>query len=321
MDVYAEITNYLTDLYPVCDWQLLLTTIEKTASRRPRHWELPLVTCQAVGGALEQAIPAAASVACLQMSIIHIDDLLDSDPRGLYKKEGMPAVANLAAALQSLSLEALMRGNLAQDRTVDALRNLNWTALVTAYGQALDEQNLSDEAVDEDAYWRLVRMKSSPFFGAAFYTGALAGNAPAETSQQLQQFGHLYGEVVQIHDDLKDALAIPASPDWLQGRSPLPILYAQSVAHAERERFLTLRNALADPAALIEAQRILIRCGAVSYCIDQLIGRYRTLRQLLDAMSLAKSEGLQNLLNAAAAPVSSLLRGAGMTDAARLVDS
>ncbi len=60
---------------------------EQDASLRT-DWQLPMLACQAVGGDPAAAIPAAAAVACLQSSIILVDDMLDADPRGSYHSLG-----------------------------------------------------------------------------------------------------------------------------------------------------------------------------------------------------------------------------------------
>lgn len=72
--------------------------------------------------------------------------------------------------------------------------------------------------------------------------------------------------MIQLHDDLNDTMAVPANPDWLQGRKPLPILFAQSVDHPDHARFQELCQDISNENALREAQDILIRCGGVSYC-------------------------------------------------------
>jgi geranylgeranyl pyrophosphate synthase len=182
--------------------------------------------------------------------------------------------------------------------------------LETAFGQQLDLQ----QAEDEETYWQLVQTKSSPFFSAAFYIGALVGGASEETACQFEELGRLYGEMIQIHDDLNDVMTTPADPDWLQGRSPLPILFAQVVAHPERERFVELRQIAAEPAALAEAQAILIRCGAVSYCVDQLIRRYHAAQGVLGGIRLVQDQELANLFESLVEPIWKLLEEVGVTN-------
>ena len=146
------------------------------------------------------------ALACLQISII----LIDADPRGEHHCIGMPATANAAAAFQAAGLEIVAQWGYPPATQCAILRLFNQMVLTTAYGQYLDTQSLNDEA----AYWRQVELKSAPFFGSAFHIGALAGGADEETAVQLQQLGLLYGKLIQIHDDLGDTMAQPATPDW-----------------------------------------------------------------------------------------------------------
>ncbi|MFW6068866.1 MAG: polyprenyl synthetase family protein [Chloroflexota bacterium] len=305
MNPYAEIAAYLVRIRPARTWSELQDLIHNTATRRPHHWRLPLLACEATGSAVQRALPAAAAVACMHMSIMLLDDMLDADRDGLYRQLGMPATANLAAALQSLALQALASGHLPPSLKRSMMASINCATLVTAYGQYLDVQHI----VDETAYWRVTRLKSAPFFGAALHTGALAAAAPSSTARSLRQFGRLYGEIVQIHDDLKDVFARPASPDWRANSAALPILFAETVNHPQRQRFATLKRRVAEQDALLEAQSILIRCGAVSYCVDQALRRHGLMRQLLSTIPLEVPAPLEDLLEALIAPIEALIDG------------
>ncbi|MCI0395661.1 MAG: polyprenyl synthetase family protein [Chloroflexi bacterium] len=309
MDTYTLVVDFVLALPPVRSWTGMSTLLERAAHGKPHDWQLPLLACEAVGGRPNQAIPAAAAVACSQISIILVDDMLDADARGEYHQVGLPAAANLAVAFQVAGLEALAHSSAPSETRLAALQAVRQMALTTALGQHWDTQNPADEA----AYWRLVQTKSSPFFEAALYAGALLGGASPELAGQLKQFGHVYGQIIQIHDDLNDAMATPANADWLAGRSPLPILFAQVVDHPGRERFLQLRQAIPRPEALAEAQKILIRCGAVSYCVDQLLRRYQAAQRLLAAMPLAAPGRLAGLLEPVISPVQALLTEIGVS--------
>ena len=52
-----------------------------------------------------------------------------------------------------------------------------------------------------------------------------------------------------------------------------------------------------------EAQRILIHCGAVSYCVDQLVRRHQAAHQILVSIPLVRREALETLLEEIIAPV------------------
>jgi geranylgeranyl pyrophosphate synthase len=233
--------------------------------------------------------------------------LLDADPRGEHQTLGAPAAANLAAAFQAAALEVISQEGKGCNPTVKLAcwHSLNQMMLTTAFGQYLDVQNPADEA----AYWRVVETKSAPFYGAALQIGALAGGASLDIAERLQQLGCLYGEIIQLHDDLNDAMAAPANPDWTLGRSSLPMLFAQSVEHSEQGRFLELRRVLQsmpDPEALAEAQRILIRCGAISYSIYELTRRHQAAQEILNGLKVSQRTGLELLFEDALEPVKKL---------------
>ncbi|MBN2501961.1 MAG: polyprenyl synthetase family protein [Anaerolineales bacterium] len=250
--------------------------------------------CEAFQGSVENTIPVIAAIACLHRSIIVLDDMLDEDPRGEYHQLGAGVAANQAAILQAAALQIVANTDWEADIKLAVGKALNEMTLHTALGQHLDVHNPATEA----EYWELARGKSSPFFIASVYVGALLGGAPLEVAAELKKFGELYGEIVQINDDLADAMQTPPSPDWVHGRNPLPILYAQLVPHPDRERFLALRDQVTagDAQALEEAQTILIHCGAVSYCVEQLLHRYQLARDHLASLYLPNPDRLERML-------------------------
>ena len=312
MDTFEQASAYFSSLPVAAQWEEMQSLFRRVADGRPKHWLLPVRACEAVGGTPEQAIPAVAAIACAHIGIILVDDMLDDDPRGEYRRIGAPSAANLAGAFQSAALEAVTRPVLSYDAQLAALGGMNTMFLSTALGQAWDVQSPNDE----ETYWRVVRTKSSPFFGAALHIGALMGGATVPIAEQLKDLGSLYGEMIQIHDDLNDCLESPANPDWIQGRSPLPILFAKLVDHPDRARFLDLCRDIATPrmqGGVEEAQGILIRCGAVSYCVDQLLRRYVSARARLDANPPPNRQALDDLLEDVVTPVWKLFESIGET--------
>jgi geranylgeranyl pyrophosphate synthase len=299
MNVYTWIVDYISNLPVLKGWNEAKALIDHAASMQPRDWQLPIVTCKAVGGSTEAAIPACAAIACAQVGIILIDDLLDEDPRGEYHKLGVAQTANYAAAHLSIALQSIYCSPAPTSIKLPAARSLNQMITTVAFGQYLDTKNSGTE----EAYWEVARTKSAPFFGATLELGAFFGGAPTKTIKELAMFGGLYGEMVQIHDDLNDCMTEPAGPDWIKDRLSLPILFAQTVDHPERVRFHELKKKMSDLETLHEAQNILIRCGAVSYCFNQLIYRYQTASKILTGMNLANPDPINKLLEDLIAPV------------------
>jgi geranylgeranyl pyrophosphate synthase len=309
MDTYQSTVDYLLT-FPIFDvWDEMRTILQRTASTRPRDWQLPVIACQAVGKSAEKAMPASAALACAQISIILVDDMLDDDPRGEYHRIGSGRASNFALAFQAAGMDALIASGASSSTRLEALDSLNRMMRITAHGQELDIQNPEDEA----SYWRVVENKSSPFYGCAIHLGALLAEAAQDVTKNLEQLGRIYGEMIQIHDDLNDTMAVPANPDWLQQRKPLPILFALTVDHPDQARFIKLYKNISVGNALHEAQEILIRCGAVSYCVDQLIRRHQMTQGLLNKTSLANKKIADSLVEDVIAPVWKLFETLGVS--------
>lgn len=307
MDVYDQVQARITAVPHLTAWPDTRFILDRAVNGRPKNWLIPLVSCRAVGGDVEDVIPVIAALACFQLSIIMIDDLLDEDPDGIHHQLGVPATANSAAAFQAFGFEVIAQSHYSAETQAALLRLFNEMVLTTSYGQYLDTQPLQDEA----DYWRQVDLKSGPFFGTAFHAGALAGGVDEETAVKIKELGLLYGKLIQIHDDLGDTLAQPASPDWVWERPSLPILFAQLVSHPEQARFRQLFQAIPDEAALAEAQEILIRSGAVSYCLHHIITGHQEAIAMLDGLDIQNKTDLNTLLTELIDPVNAMFAVVG----------
>jgi geranylgeranyl pyrophosphate synthase len=308
MDLYQATVDYLLNFPIFREWRDMESILRRAASEHPRDWELPIILCQAFGASPKKAIPASAALACGQISIILVDDMLDNDPRGEYHHIGHGRAANFALAFQAAGVDSILGSRSSSKVRSEAANSLNQMMYRTAFGQELDVKNPNDEI----SYWRVVENKSAPFYGCAFHLGALFGGAHTETADSLKRLGRLYGEMIQIHDDMNDTMAIPANSDWFQKRKPLPILFTQTVEHPERVRFIELCKNISAGDALQEAQEILIRCGAVSYCVDALLRKHQAVRAILDKLTLSNKGLVAALINDLVAPVHKLFKTLGI---------
>jgi len=309
MEIYQTVVDYLLNLPIFNAWHAMESILRRSASMRPRDWNLPIILCEAAGESPEKAIPASAALACAQISIILTDDMLDDDPRGEYNRIGHGRASNFALAFQAAGVDALLESRSNSKVKSEAVNSLNQMMLKTAFGQELDVKNPDDEK----SYWQIVENKSAPFYGCAFHLGTLLAEAATETANGVKRLGELYGEMIQIHDDLNDTLAVPANPDWLQERKPLPILFAQIVAHPKQKQFTALCKNIASDGALQEAQDILIRCGAVSYCVDQLLRRHQAAQIILDEIALPSKGRVDTLIGELVTPIHRLFETLGLS--------
>ncbi len=290
-------------------WPDMVTVFGRTGDVPHPDWEIPVLVCRAAGGNEAAALPGAAIIACLQISIMLVDDMLDEDPRGEHLRRGNGPTANLAQAFQAAAFRLAASGPLSSTQQTAMTACLAKAALATAVGQHLDVQNLQGE----ENYWRVVAAKSTPFYGAAYQLGGILAGAESAVSDSLYQLGVLVGEIIQIEDDLNDAMQKPANADWRQGRNNLLILYASTAEYPERKRFLALRSQAADTQKLKEAQQLLISSGAVSYAAFHLLQRYQAAQDLLCTIPLPHPEILQQVLDGfAEGSLIPLLRAGGV---------
>jgi geranylgeranyl diphosphate synthase type I len=312
---FEEIKQRVRSVAEVVAWPQMLQLMERAMHRELISvWDHPASACRAVGGGTEAALPGAAAVFCSLISIHLVDDLLDDDPKGDYHRLGAGRAANLALAFQAAG-HLLLEGSGASPRVRANLHaSFARMSIGTAYGQDLDARELRSE----EEYWRTVEAKTPPLFGAAFRIGALLGGAPEPVADGLEVLGGILGRFIQVSDDLSDALQTPATADWLRPSNNLPILYAMTAEHPARERFLELSARPDDPEALAEAQRILLKSGAVSYCAFKLMEISQEARDVLDRLPLRDSEPVEQILAAHLRPLHKLLESVGVEEPAVL---
>jgi len=312
---FDELKSCIRNLEIVSSWPQMLALVERMGHRDTLSvWEHPLSACRAAGGVESTALPAAAAVLCSVISIHLVDDMLDEDSRGEHLRLGIGPAANLALAFQAAGHLLLERAAAPAGVRAALQESFARMSLATCYGQGLDARELANEA----EYWRTVEAKTPPLFAEALRMGALLGGAPAETAARLARLGHVLGLFVQVNDDLTDVLETPARADWQRPSNNLALLYAMTATHADREELLRLSSRVDDPEALAAAQRILFRCGAVSYCTLKLIEFSRQLQDVAAGIPLRDPEPVERLVTAHLRPLHQLLERVGVEDPATL---
>jgi geranylgeranyl diphosphate synthase type I len=313
---FDEIKNRVSSLSIVSSWPQMLVLIERVVHRESLSvWEHPVAACRAVGGREADVLPASAALLCSMISIHLVDDMLDDEPCGDFRYLGVGRTANLALAFQAAG-HRLLEEAVAPAAVRAALQaSFAQMSLATCLGQDLDSRELASE----EEYWRVVGTKTPPLFCEALRMGALLGGAPASTADQLADLGRVLGCFIQVSDDVTDVLETPARADWNRPSSCLPLLFALTAAHAERDEFLRLSARAGEPEALAEAQKILFRCGAISYCTLRLIELAREARERLARLPLRDPEPIEHLLEVHMRPLCSLLEKVGVEDPLALV--
>jgi len=305
---FDDLRAMVRRLPEVAAWPEMLEIIDRIGHRDSVSvWEYPAAACLALGGPRSASLPGEAAIFCSLISIHLVDDMLDDDPAGVYHSLGVGRTANLALAFQAAAHKMVHAADV--DATVRAAlqRHVADLSLGTCVGQNMDAAELVDEAM----YWRVVRAKTPPLFSGALAIGALLAGAPEAVAEGLAGFGLNLGCFIQVSDDLNDAMKTPAGVDWTRPTNNLALLFATQVEHAEQCRFRRLLAEVADPAALEEAQTLLLRSGAASYCVYRMVEFWQGARKSLAGLPIVDSEPLQRLLTANLKPLRQLFANMG----------
>jgi geranylgeranyl diphosphate synthase type II len=219
---------------------------------------LALMGAESVGAKAELALPAAHAVERFHnFSLIH-DDIMDAAPlrRGqatVHERWGLNTAILSGDALFVMAYKALESAP--KSAQADLYRAFTRTALEVCEGQQWDMDFEHEDQVEEGAYLRMIRYKTSVLLGCALEMGVLSGGGSTELAKALYSFGLELGTSFQIHDDLLDAFGDPqktgkqAGGDLIQGkktllwielgrRSPDHLQQGLALSAAERVAFL-----------------------------------------------------------------------------------
>jgi len=179
---------------------------------------LVLLSCEACGGDIEQALPAAAAIELVHTySLIH-DDLPAMDDDDL--RRGQPtnhvkfgeATAILAGdGLLTLAFEIVAGLTIAPDRVVACIRELasGSGAEGMVGGQQADLEAETGGITSVDHLESIHRRKTGRLIGAALRMGGRIAGATDDRLSALTRYGDDIGLAFQIADDLLDLTSTP----------------------------------------------------------------------------------------------------------------
>ena len=179
---------------------------------------LALAFCDALGGDIEKALPAACALEMIHTySLIH-DDLPCMDDDVL--RRGKPTnhvvygecTATLAGdALQSLAFETLASAPLESGRIVRCLTILSEAAGYRGMcqGQFLDMEG-EGKSLTAEELTHINNLKTGALLSAACRMGAAAAGADEKQLEAAGTFGSLLGLAFQIRDDVLDVISTDA---------------------------------------------------------------------------------------------------------------
>ncbi len=230
---------------------------ESVAGKRLRP-ALCLYVCEAVGGAVEDALPAAAALELIHnFSLIH-DDIQDQDleRRGratvwsIWGKSSGIVAGNALRTVADSTLYLLRQSDAPPAAALEVVQTLTARCLELVEGQRMDLNFESRLDVGPDEYLDMVSRKTGALVEAAMHMGALLGGATAAQVERLARCGRLLGLTFQARDDVLGIWGDPVmmgkatGADIRRRKKSLPVLFGFSgTTGAGRERLEQLYRA------------------------------------------------------------------------------
>ena len=166
---------------------------------------LACLVAEALGAAMEAAMPAALAVEMVHAASLMHDDFVDGDAL----RHGKPAAWTVLEPRRAVLLADMMFAT-AIERTA---RSGAAEVGALAHAIAATARGAFQETLGRSAsYRRINQAKTGSLFAAAARLGALAARARAAEVEAAHEFGALAGEAYQLADDLADGVPPGVNP-------------------------------------------------------------------------------------------------------------
>jgi len=250
-----------------------LTYILRGGGKRIRPLVL-LLSCEAVGGIVRDALPAGVAIEILHNFTLVHDDIMDN----AASRRGRPTVhtkwdANVAILvgdeLLGLAYRALLK---TKSRNIQEIAKVFTEGVVeVCEGQAYDKEFETRRAIRVDEYLLMIEKKTAKMVAVAAEIGALIGNGTEASIRALRRYGEHIGRAFQIQDDLLDIVANErelgkaVGGDLVEGKKTFLLLEALQRARGKEKKMLhaMVRNEGIPRRLVPEYRRIYQQTGAI----------------------------------------------------------
>ncbi|BAK54724.1 geranylgeranyl diphosphate synthase [Sulfurisphaera tokodaii] len=236
-----------------------------------------------LGGDLNRAYLAGASVEVLHTFTLIHDDIMDEDTtrRGMptvHVKWGIPMAILAGDLLHAKAFEILneaFRG-MSSNKITRAFEIFTKAIIIISEGQALDMQFEDKVTVSEEEYLDMIKRKTAMLFSSSAALGGLIATDNEKEIQALADYGLNLGISFQIVDDIlgliadEKELGKPVYSDIREGKKTLLVIKTMKEATDEEKKILlkALGNKNASKDELITAAEI-IRKYSLEYAYNK----------------------------------------------------
>ena len=258
---------------------------------------LLMLACEAFGGDVQQALPAAAAVEMFHNFTLLHDDIMDN----AEVRRGKPSVyASWGNNMAILSGDAMMicsyrlLSKVPSEKLASIMEIFTTTALQVCEGQQYDMDFETQAKVAVAEYMNMIELKTAALLSGAVTIGAILAGASEEDVQKLYKFATEVGIAFQLQDDLLDSygdeqLGKKIGGDILEGKKTyLMIISLSHATEAQREVLRTthLNKKLSDEQKIAAVKEVYDAIGAKQMTEQQISVRISRALAILDTLSV-----------------------------------
>ena len=259
---------------------------------------LLLITAEAFGGSVDEAMPAALAVEIFHNFTLLHDDIMDNaDVRrgkpSVYAKWGGNVALLSGDAMLITAYKSLAR--VASERLPRVMSIFSDMALEVCEGQQYDMDFETMSKVTVEEYMQMIECKTSALLSGSAMIGATMAGASEEDIKKIYRFATELGLAFQLQDDVLDsfgdiALGKKIGGDILEGKKTFLMVQALNRATAEEREVLTtthLRKDIFDDEKIAIVKNLYDRLDVKRVAEQQIELRFERALAVLDTLSIA----------------------------------
>jgi geranylgeranyl diphosphate synthase type II len=266
---------------------------------------LLLITAEAFGGSVEDAMSAALAVEIFHNFTLLHDDIMDNAD----VRRGKPSVyAKWGANVALLSGDAMLitayksLAKISSEALPKVMNIFSDMALEVCEGQQYDMDFETMSKVSVEEYMQMIERKTSALLSGSAMIGATMAGASEEDVKKIHRFATELGLAFQLQDDVLDsfgdtALGKKIGGDILEGKKTFLMVQALNRASEEERRTLTethLRKDLSDDQKIAAIKSLYEKLDVKRVAEQQIELRFERALAVLDTLSIA-GERTENL--------------------------
>jgi geranylgeranyl diphosphate synthase type I len=265
---------------------------------------LVVLSSEAVGGTVEEALKTAAAVELIHtFSLIH-DDIMDKDDMRRGKPSvhilwGEPMAILAGDTLFSKAFETVLETQIdgvSYERVVNALKTVVDSCIKICEGQASDMCFEGNFDVSEAEYMNMIYKKTGALIAAATRSGAIIGGGTPDQVEVLTEYGRLIGLAFQIQDDYLDVisdeenLGKPVGSDITEGKMTLMVVHALSNASDDDKNEIVSILEADEDTDVDRAIELFGKYGSINYARDIALDNVDQAKKLLETLDESEAK-------------------------------